>query len=273
MRRASDGLLRIIIVMSLPRFHNPDPLTVGLSIELTENAARHAVRALRLRQGDGLVLFDGNGGEYVSRIVRIERDRVRAEVMSRDDRECESPINVTLVQALQAGEKMDWTIQKAVELGVARIAPVVSQRSVLRLSGERAKRRVAHWQAVVVSACEQCGRNRVPGVDELEDLPQWLNHPSAEGTLRLMLDPLSQHSLERLTPPEKGSRVELLIGAEGGFSPEEKTLAEQAGFVGVRLGPRILRTETAALAALAAIECLWGDFRATGECVGRSRRN
>ena len=248
--------------MNLPRFFSTQPLPVGARVDLSENAARHAVRVLRLRENDGLTLFDGTGGEVAARIAHVGRDAVVAEVMQRRDVECESPIDITLVQALQSGEKMDLTVQKAVELGVRRIVPVTSQRSVVRLEGDRAQRRVAHWQAVAISACEQCGRNRVPEVSDLVGLRQWLAKPASGGSVvRLLLDPRSTNTLDSLPCPREGCGVELLIGAEGGLSPEETEMALQAGFTGVRLGPRVLRTETAGLATLAAIQCLWGDFR------------
>jgi 16S rRNA (uracil1498-N3)-methyltransferase len=171
--------------------------------------------------------------------------------------ERESPLAITLVQALQAGDKMDFTIQKAVELGVRHIVPVESRRSVLRLAGERAAKRVAHWQGVVASACEQCGRNQVPLVAPLEKLENWLARP-APGVLRLMLAPDAERTLASIRP---AGEVQLLIGAEGGLDPQEMIAAKSAGFQAVRMGPRILRTETAGLAALAAMQVLWGDFR------------
>ncbi len=248
--------------MNTPRFFSPQPLSAGACVDLSESAARHAARVLRMREGDSLTLFDGAGGESAARIVRVGRDTVAVEVMEWNDVECESPIDITLVQALQSGEKMDLTVQKAVELGVRRIVPVTSRRSVVRLEGERAERRVAHWRAVAASACEQCGRNRVPEVSELQSLRQWLAQPACgETVIRLLLDPRSTNTLDRLPCPTADTRIELLIGAEGGLSPEEMDQAFQAGFAGVRLGPRVLRTETAGLAALAAIQCLWGDFR------------
>jgi 16S rRNA (uracil1498-N3)-methyltransferase len=237
------------------------PLAEGLRVDLPEGAARHAVKALRLRVGDSLVLFDGVAGEHAAKIVSIERERVAAEVLAWRDRECESPLSLTLIQALQSGEKMDMTVQKAVELGVRHIVPLISRRSVVRLDGERALRRVEHWRGVVASACEQCGRNRVPAVEELDGLERWLAKAPSEGVLRLMLAPAARHTLATLPQPLPGGRIELLIGAEGGLAPEEMQAAIQAGFVGIRLGPRILRTETAGLAALAAMQCLWGDFR------------
>jgi len=250
--------------MNLPRFFCPLALSAGVSVDLPESAARHAARVLRLRSGDDLTLFDGRGGEYAARIAQVERERVRVDVLAWDARECESPLALTLVQALQAGEKMDLTVQKAVELGVGRIVPVLARRSVVRLDGARAARRVEHWRGVAASACEQCGRNRVPEVAELQALERWLAQPAPASALRLMLAPGAEHTLATLAPPPAGSPIELLIGSEGGLAPEEMHAAAQAGFVSVRLGPRVLRTETAGLAALAAIHARWGDFVATG---------
>ncbi|WP_374328770.1 16S rRNA (uracil(1498)-N(3))-methyltransferase [Azonexus sp.] len=243
--------------MNLPRFYCREALSPGAHVDLPEPVARHAVRVLRLPPGAPMVLFDGRGGEYLAHIQRIERDRVVAELASWTEVERESPLQVTLVQALQAGDKMDFTIQKAVELGVSGIVPVDSRRSVLKLAGERAARRVAHWQGVAASACEQCGRNQVPIVAPLERLDQWLARP-ADGVLRLMLAPDAEMTLADLVPAQQ---VQLLIGAEGGLDPQEVIAARQAGFQAVRLGPRVLRTETAGLAALAALQALWGDFR------------
>lgn len=244
-------------MMISPRFFCPEGLAPGASLSLPENAARHAARVLRLSAGAAVTLFDGRGGEYAATIASVRKDEVVAEVGAWRDRECESPLQIRLVQALQAGEKMDLTVQKAVELGVAAIQPVASKRSVVRLEGERAQRRVEHWRGVVASACEQCGRNRVPVVGEIEPLDRWLAKP-AEAPLRLMLSPQATLTLDAL--PQARS-LELLIGAEGGLDPQEMAAAESAGFVGVRLGPRVLRTETAGLTALAAIQMLWGDFR------------
>ncbi len=243
--------------MNLPRFYCREALAPGAHVELPEPVARHAVRVLRLPPGAPMVLFDGRGGEYPAHIERIERDRVYAELAAWRDVERESPLHVTLVQALQAGEKMDFTIQKAVELGVRNIVPVESRRSVMRLAGERAAKRVAHWQGVAASACEQCGRNQVPLVAPLEKLENWLARP-VQGALRLMLAPDAEQSLADLPP---ASEIQLLIGAEGGLDPQEMLAAKQAGFQAVRMGPRVLRTETAGLAALAVIQALWGDFR------------
>lgn len=243
--------------MNLPRFYCREALSPGAHVELPEPVARHAVRVLRLPPGAPMVLFDGRGGEYTAHIERIERDRVFAELGTWHDTERESPLAVTLVQALQSGDKMDFTIQKAVELGVRDIVPVDSRRSVLKLAGERAARRVAHWQGVAASACEQCGRNQVPLVAPLERLEQWLAKPARAGALRLMLAPDAERTLVDIPP---ATEVQLLIGAEGGLDPQEVIAAGQAGFVAVRMGPRILRTETAGLAALAVLQARWGDL-------------
>lgn len=244
--------------MNQPRFYCREALSTGAHVELPEPVARHAVRVLRLPPGAEMTLFDGRGGEYPARIERIERDRVFAVLGEWRDIERESPFSVTLVQALQAGDKMDFTIQKAVELGVHHVVPVESRRSVLRLAGERAAKRVAHWQGVVASACEQCGRNQVPLVAPVEKLENWLARPVAEGTLRLMLAPDAEMSFASIRPT---GPVQLLIGAEGGLDPQEMIAAQQAGFQAVRMGPRVLRTETAGLAALAVMQAMWGDFR------------
>ena len=243
--------------MNLPRFYCREALAPGAHIDLPEPVARHAVRVLRLPPGAPVILFDGRGGEYEAHIERIERDRVVAALGAWRDVERESPLAVTLIQAVQAGEKMDFTVQKAVELGVKEIVPVDSRRSVIRLSGERAARRVAHWQGVAAAACEQCGRNQVPLVASLAKLEQWLARP-ATGALRLILAPDAPQALVDLPLAKE---VQLLIGAEGGLDPQEVVAARQVGFTPVRLGPRILRTETARLAALAALQAAWGDFR------------
>ncbi len=243
--------------MNQPRFYCREALSPGAHIDLPAPVARHAVRVLRLPPGAAVVLFDGRGGEYDARIERIERERVVAALGAWRDVERESGLAVTLIQAVQAGEKMDYTVQKAVELGVSQIVPVDSRRSVTRLSGERAARRVAHWQGVAAAACEQCGRNQVPQLAPLEKLENWLARP-ANGTLRLILAPDAEQALVDLPPV---NNVQLLIGAEGGLDPQEIVAAQQVGFKAVRMGPRILRTETAGLAALAAMQALWGDFR------------
>lgn len=247
--------------MNLPRFYCREALAPAAHVELPEPVARHAVRVLRLPPGAPMVLFDGRGGEYLAHIERIERDRVLVELAGWTEIERESPLSVTLIQALQAGEKMDFTIQKAVELGVRDIVPVESRRSVLKLAGERAAKRVAHWQGVVAAACEQCGRNQVPLVAPLERLDRWLARPAGSADsapLRLLLAPDAENTLADIA---LATNVQLLIGAEGGLDPQEIAAARQVGFQAVRMGPRVLRTETAGLAALAVLQALWGDFK------------
>ncbi len=242
--------------MTQSRFYCADSLVQGALVPLSENVARHAVRVLRMQEGDCVTLFDGGGGEFQAVIQRIQKDKVLVEVGAWHDREVESPLRVTLVQALQAADKMDYTLQKSVELGVAAVQPVSSRRSVVRLSGEREQKRVQHWQGVVASACEQCGRNQVPVVAPVESLVDWLARPGRAGVGRIMLAPGGALSLKQMPAM---TEVELLIGAEGGLDPQEIALAKQVGFMPVVLGPRILRTETAGLAALAAMQILWGD--------------
>lgn len=243
--------------MSIPRFYVRLPLSPAARLELPEPVARHAVRVLRLIAGAEITLFDGRGGEYPATIEHIERDRVTVHLGNWLRRECESPLQITLVQAVQAADKMDFTLQKAVELGVAAFCPVTSRRSVVRLSGDRAAKRVAHWQGVATAACEQCGRNQIPSIGTLESVEQWLARP-ADDTVRLMLAPDAENGLPAKPPSHN---VQLLVGAEGGLDPVEMIAAKSAGFIPMRLGPRILRTETAGLAALSAIQALWGDFQ------------
>lgn len=243
--------------MRSTRVYHPDRLQVGRDVTLAEAASHHLGRVLRMKAGDAVVLFDGSGGEYRGTIRGVERSGMRVRVEAFDDVERESRLEVGLVQSVSAGERMEYTLQKAVELGVAWIQPIVTRRSKVRLEGERADKRVAHWQRVVHAACEQCGRNRVPSVRPLLDFTAWLAEvPGAEH--RLVLDPDAPRALSACGPID--AAVELLAGAEAGLAPEEMELLLQYGFVAVRLGPRVLRTETAGLAALAALQALWGDF-------------
>jgi 16S rRNA (uracil1498-N3)-methyltransferase len=222
------------------------------SLELPEAAAHHAARVLRLREGEAVVLFDGRGGEYQATLAMPGRGRVLAETGEHRDVERESPLAVTLVQAVSTSDKMDFTVQKAVELGVAAIQPVFSARSVVRLSGERETKKLAHWRRIAIAACEQCGRNRIPEVLE----PVALDRYAAPAGAKILLSPSGAGKLAGLA---KGP-LTLAAGPEAGFSGEEEQRLLRAGFAAVRLGPRILRTETAALAALAALNALAGDF-------------
>ncbi len=243
--------------MMVPRFFCPIPLAAHGLVDLPEAAAHHALRVLRLGTGDAVTLFNGEGGEYPAHIVEAGRG-VRARLGVWRNVERESPLDLTLAQALPAGDKMDFVVQKAVELGVARIQPVAAARSVVRLSGERAARRVAHWRQVAVSACEQCGRNRVPEIAPILDLRHWLGALGRDNeTVRLLFDPAAQR---RLGGGAGAAGYVLLAGPEGGLTEEEMAAAHAAGFAGVSLGPRILRTETAGPAALAVLGALCGDI-------------
>ena len=242
------------------RFHLPQALAIGAELALPRAAAHHAVRVLRLDVGDLLTLFDGRGGEYRADIVRINRGEVVVRTTAFDPVERESPVATCLVQGISSGDRMDYTVRKAVELGIARIVPVFTERSVVRLSGERADRRREHWIALAAAACEQCGRNRLPEIAPSQSYVAWLAEidPPADGSARLLLSPLAPARLATLPRPD--GEVMLLAGPEGGLTDAEAGLAAARGFTGVTLGPRILRTETVAVAALAAIQTLWGDF-------------
>jgi 16S rRNA (uracil1498-N3)-methyltransferase len=241
----------------ISRFHCPFPLAPGAVVELPPEAAHHAVRVLRLGVGDEIGLFDGRGGEWRGRLLRVGK-QVAVALESFIDEEREPPLAVTIAQALPAADKMDWVVQKGVELGAAAFRPLAARRSLIRLSGERMERRVQHWQSVAVAACEQCGRNRVPPVAPLVDLPQFLGETRVENGLHLVLAPGGSQRLAGL--PRPAAQVTLLVGPEGGFEDAELVAALSAGFRAVSLGPRVLRTETAGLAALAAMMALWGDF-------------
>ena len=215
------------------------------------------MRVLRLSEGDPVDVFDGHGGEWRGRLLRTGKTvAVALEFFTAEDNE--PPLRVTVAQALPAADKMDWIIQKGVELGVAEIRPVIARRSVVRLSGERMERRAGHWQNVAVAACEQCRRNRIARVAPPVDLAQFLAEAAMQNDMRLLLAPAARLRLAQMERPTIG--VTLLVGPEGGFEDGELAAAATAGFQGVSLGPRVLRTETAAMAALAAMMALWGDF-------------
>jgi 16S rRNA (uracil1498-N3)-methyltransferase len=237
-----------------PRVFAPVDLALGAEIRLPDRVAHH-LSVLRLRRGDSVTLFNGQGGESSAELVRVSAGQAWARILNSLRLERESPLSVVLAQCVSSGDRMDTTLQKSTELGVSRIVPIASERSVVRLSGERAEKRVTHWRNVVVAACEQCGRNRVPEVERITGIDAFLDGPEP-GELRLLLAPEAGQALKQLPRPE---RVALLVGPEGGLTERERTLAERAGYVPVRFGPRVLRTETAPLAAIAAMQTLWGD--------------
>jgi 16S rRNA (uracil1498-N3)-methyltransferase len=237
----------------MPRFYCPAPLQTGLALSLPPGATRH-VQVLRMQPGDVITLFNGEGGEFDATVTRMGRSDVDVEVGVHHPVEREAPCQVHFLAGITANERMDWLVEKATELGAVSITPVMAERSVLKLKGERADKKLAHWQGVAVAAAEQCGRNRVTRIDNACTLAQWLaQHPvGADTGLRLVLS-LSEGT-RPLAEAVKGQMdVTLLSGPEGGLSPAEEALALSAGFLPVTLGPRVLRAETAPLAVLAAL--------------------
>lgn len=242
-----------------PRLYCPDDLSRAVQIVLPDAAAHHVARVLRMRTGDLVTLFDGSGGEYAASIHEVSKKEVVVDVGKFSDVERESPLRITLAQGLSVGDKMDDTLQKAVQLGIVEFAPIDTQKSIVRLSDERAQKRFQHWQQVAISACEQSGRNRIPVVREVSAFADFVRSSDAK-TTRLLLSPRGCNYLDKLN--NLSNQIILLCGPEAGLSDSEETLAIKQGFIPVRLGPRILRTETAALAALAAMNALWGDYKA-----------
>lgn len=242
--------------MRLTRCYLDQPLDVGTTVILPESAAQHLIRVLRLREGDACVLFNGDGHDHDARIVAIGKRETQAEITARRRIDNESPLRITLLQGIARGEKMDWIVQKATELGVARILPVASERSDVRLDEARAHKRHAHWREIAISACEQSGRAVLP-----ELLP---TQPLASATRRcdgagFILDPASGASIKSVASTLSTAST-LAIGPEGGWSPRDLEQLREAGFCGLRLGPRVLRTETAGIAAIAALQALTGDL-------------
>jgi 16S rRNA (uracil1498-N3)-methyltransferase len=240
------------------RFYYPDKLALDISIKLPESAAIHAARVLRMAEGDQAILFNGDGCDYTCELTLVKKSEVLATVKSSTVINNESPLNITLLQGISSGDRMDYTIQKAVELGVKHIQPIATERSVVKLNAERAAKRLAHWQNVVHSACEQSGRATIPQVAEPMSLSHWLAQNKHQNQCRILLNPVGAKRLAEMEKPS--SEIQLLIGAEGGLSASEINIASTSGFQSIILGPRILRTETAALAAMASMHAIWGDF-------------
>lgn len=243
-------------VETMPRFYVDFALSPDSVVELPDNVVRH-LNVLRVKNTEEIVLFNGNGKSYPALPEVLEKRRASVRILREEATDNESPLNITLVQAVSAAERMDFTLQKSVELGVAEIRPVISERCVVRLSGERAEKRVARWQEIVVSACEQSGRNIVPKVLPLVTYAQALQQLPQETTKLLM----SLNRAQKLSDvqPQSG-KVVFMVGPEGGWTEKEEQQAFDAGFQSVTLGKRVLRTETASLAAIAAMQTLWGDF-------------
>ena len=244
--------------MRLIRVFVDQPLQPERDLLLPEAAAYHVARVLRLRAGAPLVAFDGRGSDFQCEILALEGDKVRLRVGRHVPGLPESPLRIALVQAISRSERMDWTLQKATELGVSIIVPVLSARSVVRLDEPQAAKKLRHWQAIVAGACEQCGRSVAPEVRSPLELGSYLAGSPREGQ-RLVLNPSGPAALAGLT--SVGARIELLIGPEGGLEDGELERATQAGFAPVRLGPRVLRTETAGIVALTVLQAMWGDLQ------------
>lgn len=240
----------------MPRFYVDFALSPDSVVELPDNVVRH-LNVLRVKNTEEIVLFNGNGKSYPALPEVLEKRRASVRILREEATDNESPLNITLVQAVSAAERMDFTLQKSVELGVAEIRPVISERCVVRLSGERAEKRVARWQEIVVSACEQSGRNIVPKVLPLTTYAQALQQLPQETTKLLM----SLNRAQKLSDvrPQSG-KVVFMVGPEGGWTEKEEQQAFDAGFQSVTLGKWVLRTETASLATIAAMQTLWGDF-------------
>lgn len=233
------------------------PLAIHTSIQLTEAASHHLARVLRAQINDPVIIFNGQGGEYEGVIQRIDKKSVTVQLETFNPREAESPLEIYLAQGISRGEKMDYTLQKAVELGVKGIIPLFTERCNVKLDVERGEKKQQHWQSVVVSACEQSGRNRVPMVAVPQSFAQWVGQAAAD--FCFVLAPGVDGKLKQLAVPSH-ARIILLIGPEGGLSEQEIAQALQRGFKSLNLGPRVLRTETAALAAIAALQGLFGDM-------------
>ncbi|MGR8979162.1 MAG: 16S rRNA (uracil(1498)-N(3))-methyltransferase [Gammaproteobacteria bacterium] len=241
--------------MRVSRLYVSQPLTVGQKIELDDDNAHYVRTVLRLTKDDKIILFDGSGGEFLSILLEVSRSGVRIRIERHQDRSVESPLIVFLGLGISRGDRMDLSVQKAVELGVNRITPLQTERCLVQLPEERKAQRLLHWQKIIQHAAEQSGRTLLPELLPVTDLHPWVGDQKG---LKIFLDPYAETSLADLKPENR--QVTLLTGPEGGFADHERSRAKSAGFIPVRLGSRILRTETASLAALSAVQMLWGDF-------------
>lgn len=242
--------------MRVSRLYVPLPLAQNEQVELDNDSGHYVRTVLRLKKDDPIILFNGKGGEYCCALSEVSRKTVLVSVKSWSDRSVESPLSVTLGLGVSRGDRMDLSVQKAVELGANRITPLITERCVVQFKGEKKLQRLLHWQKIVQHATEQSGRTVLPELAEMATLQNWVANQQG---LKVFLDPYAEKSLAELQPDDM--KVTLLTGPEGGFSDQERGVAKAAGFIPVRLGRRILRTETAAMAALAVVQMLWGDFR------------
>jgi len=243
--------------MRITRIFTDQSIAANKDVVLNPSASHHLLQVLRLRLGADLVLFNGDGYNYSAQLITAAKKQAQVKIISRSEPEQDSPVHIHLCISISKGERMDFAIQKSVELGVSEITPLFSQHGVVNLSSERVQKRQQHWRKVIISACEQSGRCKVPLLNDAIGLDHWLEMPHS-GT-RLILDPRSEIGVGSLNQPDDG--VTILVGPEGGLSDAEIIKAKDHGFIGISLGPRILRTETAPLAAIAAMQTLWGDFK------------
>lgn len=244
--------------MPISRIYQAVPLSPNISISLDDSASHHIARVLRAKVGDALIIFNGEGNEYESIITRIDKKFVTVEIKKLIERDPESPLQLFLAQGISRGEKMDYTIQKAVELGVKKIFPIFTERCNVKLDEERRDKRLQHWQAIAISACEQCGRNRIPEIVAPQSLESFFETIQADW--KFVLAPHAEKKLSQF-PLQKNAKVVLLIGPEGGLSDREIEHATRKEFSALNLGPRVLRTETAAIAALTALQFFAGDLQ------------
>lgn len=241
----------------MPRFFCPLPLTPGAQLDLPSETAHH-IFVLRLNSGDQITLFNGEGGCYLATLHSVSKKQVIADIKVFLSEDVELPFNLTLAQALPEGSKMDWIVEKAIELGVSHIQPLAAQRSVVKLNAERADKKMQHWQGIIQSASEQCGRNRLAHLAELMDVQKWLTQKDLHK--RILLSPRAETSLADWARHHPAQAITLMIGPEGGFSEIEEQAAIKQGALMLRLGPRILRTETAGLTAISVLSAAWGGL-------------
>lgn len=242
--------------MRIPRIYHPTPLQPSSIIALNDDAAGHIGRVLRMQAGQEVLLFDGSGAEFPAEITEVSKKNVLVNVLKRVESSCESPLNLHLGQVISRGDKMEFTIQKSVELGVNTITPLISERCGVKLDAKRFEKKLEQWQKIAISACEQCGRNIMPLIRPIMQLEEWCAEPS--DALKLNLHPRAKYSINTL--PQPINKVRLLIGPEGGLSESEISMTEQYHFEETLLGPRVLRTETAALTAITALQVRFGDL-------------
>ena len=241
------------------RFYHSENLELKHVVELIAQTHIHATKVLRLKVGDQFALFNGDGYDYVAKVIELSKHKTSVEIIDRYEVNHESPLKITLAQGLAAGDKMDWIIQKAVELGIQSIQPLLTERSIIKLDRERADKKLEHWRTVAISACEQTGRSIIPDILSPIHLVQWLsNQNQIANSLKLILTPAKAQNINHLEKPS--SPVVFMVGPEGGFSEKEMNLALSSSFVPVNFGKRVLRTETASVVALSIMQNLWGDF-------------